>query len=122
MLRKSILAAALFALSATAANAANTCNIKEYEALGAASGGTPQIAKEPALVDQTPVSYASAAVSSLPFNQNTRFICTFCDTQVSVAYGPSPQTATTNNFRVGATVERCVGVTPGHVVSFVSNP
>jgi hypothetical protein len=122
MLRKFILAAALFALSANAADAANTCNVKEYGVLGTAQNGTPQIAAEPSLVDQTPVSYGSGVASSAAFNAQTKFICTFCDTQVSVAYGPSPQTATTSNFRVGAGVERCVGVQPGHVVSFISNP
>jgi hypothetical protein len=118
-----ILATALFALFfVTSAEAANTCNVKEYGVLGTAQNGTPQIAAEPSLVDQTPVNYGSGVASSAAFNAQTKFICTFCDTQVSVAYGPSPQTATTSNFRVGAGVERCVGVQPGHVVSFISNP
>jgi hypothetical protein len=118
-----ITAAALFALLvSTQAEAASTCNIKEYSVLGATAGAPAQIAAEPSLVDQAPVSYASGVASSQPFNAQTKYICTFCDTQVSVAYGSSPQTATTSNFRIGAGAERCVGVQPGHVVSFISNP
>lgn len=101
------------------ASAANTCNVKEYAAMGSALNGAPQVAQEPALVDQTPVD-ASSVHSSAAFNAQTRYIYMYCDSQTSYVVGPSPQTATTNNSRMINGLY--VGVTPGHVVSFIANP
>lgn len=110
---------ALGLLWALPADAANTCNVKEYEALGIGAGGTAQIAKEPGLVDQTPVD-ASTVHSSQAFSSTTRFIRVYCDAQTSYVVGPPPQTATTSNSRV--INGEYWGVTPGHVISFIASP
>jgi len=94
--------------------------IREYESLGIpGEGGNAQIAKEPALLDQTPVSFGSA-VQSAAFGPNTRFARFHTDSICSFLVGANP-TATTNNARMAASQTEIVGVTPGHKVSIISN-
>ncbi|MET4210543.1 hypothetical protein [Bradyrhizobium sp. LA2.1] len=122
MLRKSILAAALFALFATAANAASRCWISEFGVLAATnSGGVPaQIAALPSLVDQSTLDLSGGtAQTSAAFGSQTRFIRVVCEVQSAIKGGG---TATTSSMLLPALSPEYVGVQPGATVSVIAAP
>lgn len=114
-MRKALLAAACFTLFASQAEAAS-CYIREYQALG---GAQIPIAQEPG-VDQTPISLAGGAVSSAAFAATTHVIRLVCGASASYLVGSSPS-ATTANSVIPALLPEYFGVTPGQVVSIISN-
>jgi opacity protein-like surface antigen len=121
MLRKSLLAAALFALSATAANAASRVWISEFAVLTAtASGGTPgQMAALPSLTDQATLDISGGVQSSAAFNAQTKYIRVICEIQCAVKVGG---TATTSSMLLPALSPEYVGVQPGATVSVIAAP
>lgn len=93
--------------------------ITEFANLGFISGRAVQAPAEPPIAEQA-VTF-STATSSAAFNENTRFVRLQADGICSIKFGPSPQTATTNNKRMAAGATEFFGVTPGHIVSVVNN-
>jgi hypothetical protein len=120
MLRKLLLAAALFVLPATA-NAASRVWISEFAVLTAtASGGASgQMAALPSLVDQATLDISGGVQTSAAFNQSTKYIRITCEVQCSVRVGG---TATTSNMPLGAMSPEYVGVQPGATLSVIANP
>lgn len=110
-----LLVAPLLFLIPSQANAAN-CYIREYQGLG---GAQIPIAQEPG-TDQAPISLAGGAVSSSAFAATTHVIRIVCGASASFLVGTSP-TATTSNSPIPALLPEYFGVTPGQVVSIVSN-
>jgi hypothetical protein len=92
--------------------------ITEYPT-GAYDAATPV---EPAITDQaiTFTAGTGPAVASAAFSASTRMVRVVADGICSVAFGGSP-TATANNSRMAAGVERLVLVQPGHKVSVIGN-
>lgn len=121
MLRKSLLAVALFALSATAANAASRVWISEFAVLTAtASGGSSgQMASLPSLVDQATLDISGGVQSSAAFSSSTKFIRVTCEVQCAVKVGA---TATTSSLPIGAMSPEYFGVQPGVTISVIAAP
>lgn len=122
MLRKFILAVALFALSATASDAASRCWISEFGVLAATnSGGVPaQIAALPSLVDQSTLDLADGtAKTSAAFGSQTKYIRIVCEVQSSIRVGG---TATTSNILLPALSPEYWGVQPGATISAIAAP
>jgi hypothetical protein len=120
MLRKLLLAAALFVLPATA-NAASRVWISEFAVLTAtASGGVPgQMAALPSLVDQSTLDISGGVQSSAAFNGQTKYIRITCEVQCAVKVGG---TATTSSLPIGAMSPEYFGVQPGATISVIANP
>lgn len=120
MLRRT-LAAALFLLSATAAQAASRVWISEFAVLTAtASGGSPgQMAALPSLVDQSTLDISGGVQSSAAFNAATKYIRIVCEVQCAVRVGG---TATTSSLPLGALSPEYFGVQPGATISVIANP
>jgi len=124
---RKILATWIFALFASPANAANLY-ISEYGSVGTSvyatggSGGVLEVGQEPSL-QQPVLSYSGGAASSQPFGSNTHYVRIICDTQCSVKFGAIGQSAPTNaNMPLAALSPEYFGVTPGQIVSVISNP
>jgi hypothetical protein len=120
MLRKLLLAAALFVLPATA-NAASRVWISEFAVLTAtASGGASgQMAALPSLVDQSTLDISGGVQTSAAFNGGTKYIRVTCEVQCAVKVGG---TATTSSMPIGAMSPEYFGVQPGATLSVIANP
>ncbi|MGW1422684.1 hypothetical protein ACWAT4_21520 [Bradyrhizobium manausense] len=120
MLRKLLLAAALFALPATA-NAASRVWISEFGVLAAtASGGSPgQMAALPSLVDQSTLDISGGVQSSAAFGSQTKYIRITCEVQCAVKVGG---TASTSSLPLGAMSPEYFGVQAGATISVIANP
>lgn len=121
MLRKIILAAALFVLSATVASAASRVWISEFGVLGATnSGGVPaQIATLPSLADQPVLDISGGAQTSATFTSQTRYIQIMCEVQCAIKAGG---TATTSSLTIPAGIPFNYGVQPLSNISVIANP
>lgn len=121
MLRKLLLATALFALSATAANAASRVWISEFAVLTAtASGGSAgQMAALPSLTDQATLDISGGVQTSAAFGSQVKYIRITCEVQCAVKVGG---TATTSSLPIGAMSPEYFGVQPGATVSVIANP
>jgi hypothetical protein len=99
--------------------------ITEYPDLpGAYATYTPQVVRDPPIVDQAPVAIAVGAASSAAFNARTRIVRLHCDVVCSILIGPAGSTtATAANARMAAnqTEYRMVVAGAGHVVSVITN-
>jgi opacity protein-like surface antigen len=120
MLRKLLLAAAIFVLPATA-NAASRVWISEFAVLTAtASGGSAgQMAALPSLVDQSTLDISGGVQSSAAFNAQTKYVRVTCEVQCAVKVGG---TATTSSLPIGAMSPEYFGVQPGATLSVIANP
>lgn len=95
--------------------------VTEFEALTPTTeGGAGQMARAPAVVDQTPVAISGSSAQSAAFGKTTRYIRVATDTVCSIAFGASP-TATANNMRMAANQVEYFGITPGMKVAAISN-
>jgi hypothetical protein len=117
-MRKALLATACLALFLTQADAANLY-ISEYNSIGGA--GSIQIASEPPLVIQAPVSFTSGAAQSAAFNAATAYLMIECDTQCSYLVGANP-TATISNMPLAAFFPLFIAVKPGQIISVIAHP
>jgi len=97
----------------------STLYIKEHEQMPQMAGA-PQIWKEPALVEQTPVTVSGTSAQSAAFNAQTKFITIVCDGIFSYLVAADP-TAATTNFRVQAGEMLTFAVTPGQKIAAITN-
>jgi len=97
--------------------------ITEYPDLpGAYATYTPQVVRDPPIVDQAPVAIAVGAASSSAFNARTRIVRLHCDVVCSILIGPQGSTvATAANARMAANQTEYRMVIPGYVVSVITN-
>ena len=97
--------------------------VTEYPDLpGAFATYTPQVVRDPPIVDQAPVAIAATAAPSAAFNARTRIVRLHTDVVCSIAIGPSATTtATANSARLAANQTEYRMVIPGHVVSVITN-
>ena len=99
--------------------------VTEYHDLPQAySSASPQLVREPPLVDQTPVVIGVSALQSAPFNSLTRVVRLHADSVCSVAIGPpATTTATANSQRMAAnqTEYKMVVDGSGYCVSVITN-
>jgi hypothetical protein len=114
-----VLVACLVANPAWAA----TCYVKEFARAGIDGQGGTQVANEPALVDQTPITVTTTAGNSAVFNSETALIRVICDAQVSYRIGAGVTAVNTNSW-LSAGGPEYFGVQKGagHRISFVVNP
>ena len=105
------------ALLAMPAHAAS-CNVTEFP-LTADAG--VQVARQPALVDQTPVTVTGTSAQSAAFGGDTKLIRAWCDTQSAMVVGANP-TATTNNMPMAAGSGEYFQVLPGQKAAFILRP
>lgn len=122
MLRK-LLAAALFLLSATAAQAASRVWISEYGVLSATNtGGSPaQIAALPALTMQSTLDLSGGtAQTSAAFGGSTRYIRIVCEVQCAVRGDGTA--ATTSAILLPAFSPEYFGVQAGTTISVIAAP
>jgi len=90
--------------------------IAEYAGMAASlSDSPPAIVPVPPLVVQAPIANAGAAVNSLPFNAQTRFVEVSTDSVCSIKFSPAsaPVSATTSDIRLAANERKLVGVPNG---------
>ena len=118
-MKKLLLCCLLMAVSSSAL--ASKCYIREYSDQGTSGSGVAPVAREPALIDQTPVDFSGGVASSAAFNASTTLIRVWCDVQASFVIGASPTAANTNS-PIGASTPEYFGVRPGHKISFIGNP
>lgn len=97
------------------------CYVKEYNSMGVATNGQPQVANEPAVTDQTAVDFSGGAAQSAAFNSATRYIRVWCDAQASFLVGTNP-TATNAMSPLSASLPEYFGVKAGQKISVVANP
>lgn len=116
MFKRAAFAVLLLALSCAGASAA-TCYVTEF-VLTADAG--VQVARQPALVDQTPITVSSTSAQSAAFSGDTKLVRIHCDVIVSVKFGTSP-TATTSTMRMPADATEYFQVLPGSKVAFITN-
>ena len=99
--------------------------VTEYPDLpGAFATYTPQVVRDPPIVDQTPVAIGASALQSAAFNALTRIVRLHADVVCSILIGPAATTtATANSARMAAnqTEYRMVVAGAGHVVSVITN-
>ena len=121
MLRKSILAAAIFALSASQSFAASRVSITEFATLAAtASGGSSaQIATLPALAKQSIDISDLAAHTSTSFNAGTYYIRVACEVQCAI---DGVTTATGSALLMFGNSVEYFGVQPGKTISVIAAP
>lgn len=108
-----LLALALCGQPASAA----VCYISEFSQAGDAG---IQVAKQPAVTDQTPVAVGGSSVQSAVFNANTKLVRIECDVVASMVFGTNP-TATANNARISANLPEYFQVASGQKVAFITN-
>jgi hypothetical protein len=96
---------------------AASCYVSEFSQAGDAA---VQVARQPALVDQTPVAVGATSAQSAAFNANTKLVRIECDVVASMAFGANP-TATSSNARISAGAPEYFQVTPGSKVAFITN-
>jgi len=95
-----------------------TVYIAEFETMGTAASGVPQIAALPPIAEQT-VAITTETDSSA-FNAKTRFIRVHADAVCSIAVGAAP-TASATTMRLAAGQTEYFGVQPGHKISVITN-
>ncbi len=115
MLKRLLFAAALIALTAAPGLAA-TCYISEFS-IGATAG--TQVARQPALVEQT-VTISSSAIQSSAFSGDTKLVRLQCDAIASFKFGTSP-TATSSTARIPADQTEYFEVLPSSKISIITN-
>jgi hypothetical protein len=122
MLRKIALAAALFVLTATAADAASRVWVSEFTVLTAtqSGGAAGQMAALPAKVIQSTLDISGGAQSSAAFNAETRFIRVICEVQCAIR--GDGVTATTSSILMPAFSPEYFGVQPGSTISVIAAP
>lgn len=123
MLRKIILAAALFVLSASPSFAASRVWISEFGVLTATnSGGSAgQMAALPALATQSTLDISSGtAQTSAAFSSQTRYIRIVCEVQCAVRGDGSA--ATSSAILLPGLSPEYFGVQPGSTVSVIASP
>lgn len=113
-----LLAAGLLLVLSSASAFASSCNITEFP-LTADAG--VQVARQPALVDQTPITTSAASAQSAAFGGDTKLIRAWCDTQSAMVIGANP-TATTNNMPMAAGAGEYFQVIPGQKAAFILRP
>lgn len=120
MLRKLLLAAAIFVLPATA-NAASRVWISEYAVLtSTASGGAGQMAALPSLVMQSTLDISGGVQTSAAFGGGTKYIRIICEVQCAVRGDGSA--ATTSSVLLPALLPEYFGVQGGATVSVIAAP
>lgn len=92
--------------------------VAEFETMGSASAGSPQVAAMPPIAEQT--VNITTETDSNAFNANTRFIRVHADAICSIAIGAAP-TASTSTLRLAADQTEYFGVQPGHKISVITN-
>lgn len=112
-----ILAALLICVLSTQAFAANAY-ISEFEAMGGASNGVPQVAALPPITHQK-VDFSGGATSATAFRATTRFIRIHCDAACSIRVNSA---ATTSYLRIPTDGVEYFGVNPLDVLSVIANP
>lgn len=118
MLKRLVAASLFLALSCLGASA-SSCNVTEFS-LTADAG--VQVARQPALVDQAPITTSGTTAQSAAFGGDTKLIRVWCDTQSAMVIGANP-TATTNNMPITATAPgEYFEVIPGHKAAFILRP
>jgi hypothetical protein len=99
--------------------------ISEFSDVLQNSSGVVAIAREPSLVDQTPVTIGAGSLQSAAFGAGTRFVRIHTDTICSIVFGqlngPNNPVATTNNARLAANQTEYFGVNPGDAVAVIVN-
>ena len=97
--------------------------VTEYPDLpGAYATYTPQVVRDPPIVDQTPLAIGVTAVSSVAFNSRTKIVRLHCDVVCSISIGPvGSTTATAANARMAANQTEYRMVAPGCMVSVITN-
>ena len=97
--------------------------ITEYPDLpGAYATYTPQVVRDPPIVDQVPLAIGATATVSSAFNARTRIVRLHCDVVCSILIGPAGSTfATANNARMAANQTEYRMIVPGYVVSVITN-
>jgi hypothetical protein len=96
--------------------------VTEFSSTGRdAQGLEAQVAKQPALLDQTPVDFSGGVTQSAAFNAATTIVRLWSDVQCSVKFGSNP-TATNQNLPLAAFSGEYFAVLPGQKVSVISNP
>lgn len=106
---------AVFALSGP--SLAASCYISEFTQAGDAG---VQVAKQPALLDQTPVTVGGTSAQSAAFSANTKLVRIECDVVASMVFGANPA-ATTSSARISANLPEYFQVQAGHRVAFITN-
>lgn len=92
--------------------------IREYSWIGSDLGGFPgMLALEPG-VDQTPLTYSTAAASAA-FGASTKFVAMTSDAAFHYVVSAAP-VATTSNFRVSANTIVYIAVPAGAKVSAIA--
>jgi hypothetical protein len=121
MLRKLLLAAALFVLPATA-QAASRVWVSEFTVLTAtqSGGAAGQMAALPAKVIQSTLDISGGVQSSAAFNAETRFIRVICEVQCAIR--GDGVTATTSSILLPALSPEYFGVQPGSTISVIAAP
>jgi hypothetical protein len=95
--------------------------VTEFESITPTTeGGAAQVARAPAVVDQTPVTISGTSAQSAAFGKSTKYVRLHSDVICSVSFGANP-TASTNNMRFAANQTEYFGVTPGMKVAVISN-
>lgn len=84
------------------------------------AGRTSASPRMPALAEQV-IPFAASAVSSDPFNKNTKLVRVHTDGVCSVVVGEVGVEATTNNMRMLAGQTEYFSVQGGHVISVIQN-
>lgn len=97
-----------------------TLYISEYATTGWTTASGLPCGQEPAITDQT--AAIGVAVSSAPFQANTRFVRLHCDAICSVKFGVAGSTtAAVTSKRLNANQTEYFGVVGGQVVSVIAN-
>lgn len=97
-----------------------TAYITEFSKVGTTSGRIDMtIALMPPIAEQTVA--IGVVASSAAFNDATKFIRVHVDAICSIKIGASPQTAAVTTLRMAANQTEYFGVTPGHIISVITN-
>lgn len=97
--------------------------VTEYPDLpGAFATFTPQVVREPPILDQVPVVIGAGSLQSAPFSALTKIVRLHTDVVCSVAFGPpATATATANTQRLAANQTEYKMVIPGQCVAVITN-
>ena len=107
----------MFASSAAAAT--QRVWITEFASVGAAGGGSIQIAKLPAVAKQQ-LDTTGGVQTSAAFNQSTKFIRVICEVQCAVRADGTAATAT--DLLIPLYTAEYFGVVPGGTLSVIAAP
>lgn len=95
-----------------------TLYISEFNEIGGSGDEFHQIAKVPAVVQQTPVTITTSSAQSAAFAGSTRFVRVVSDTACWVLFGANP-TATTSSMYLPAGSIEYFSVTAAHKVAVI---